>query len=350
MKLKRIALLAPLLTFSNVSLATFECDNPPQFGQRTVYEEIIDFILTQIGMTKQWCISEDHKSTSLYFEDNDYITYGEPFDSVGLLSNNFPSLSFQDGFTEACVSSSRFRRMPIVSNPVSTERKYLYYSPNIDVKRFYAYRGVPFKVKAHDRGWATKELSPSFYHWNFGDGARAYAKDDDKHTVTHIYKKAGIYQLDSIVLTKFGEVGVSIGGSFGSAAFSWSTPIPYYKTSGVGIDSCDIAIVEVKENTAPVAKFTRGSSGYGRTVNLSFDASLSSDPDGNEILSYNWLIDGVAYQGKNIPRLTKTRSDTIRYINATLTVSDGGLEHSVTKRVMIPPICYSCNGSGLNEK
>lgn len=345
-----IFLFVSLVSFS--SHATFQCQNPPQFGQRTLKEEVVDYVLTIIGMTKSWCISENLKMTPMYHEDSSHVTYGDPYagSSIGFPSYNFSGLSLQDGFMEACVASSRFRRMPIVTGTPLSTKKYLSYGPNQVVKKYIAYEGVPFVVKAHDRGWATKRISPSYYHWHFGDGSRSYPKDDDEHTVTHTYNGIGIYQLDSIVLTKFGELGISIGGSFGSDAFSWSSPVPYYKTSGVGIDSCDMAEVEVVKNDAPIASFLWGSSGYGKYVNLSFDGSSSSDPNGNALLSYEWDIDGMKMSGMKLPRVAFPRGDSIRYIDVTLTVSDGGKEGSVTRSVMVPPVCYSCNGSGKHEQ
>lgn len=348
MKLILASVAISLLVFSPQS-AAIQCDNPPQFGQRTLKKEIIDYILTQIGITKPWCISENHKMSSMYNEDSSFVTYGEPFVRPAVPTTNFWGLSYDEAFTESCLHSSRFRRMPIVSPPQSVIRWLPRYNlPAVSINKYIAYEGVPFKVKVHDRGWATKLISPSYYHWDFGDGSRAYPKDDDKHTVTHTYDTRGVYSLNSVVMTKFGEVGVTIGGDFGGDAFSWSTPAPYYKSTGVGIDGCDIAQVEVVKNNPPVASFIWGSSGSGTGVTLSFDGSNSTDPDGNEILSYEWDVGGLKLSGEK-QRVKLQRGDYVRYIDATLTVSDGGLESSITRRVMVPPICYSCNNSGKHE-
>ena len=59
MKFKYITFLA--LIFSGTTQASFDCQPPPNFGEKSYKTQIIDFILTQIGVTTiltqgDWCL------------------------------------------------------------------------------------------------------------------------------------------------------------------------------------------------------------------------------------------------------------------------------------------------------
>lgn len=340
---------------SSPSTCSLISQQPQRIG-----DTIILYASELLGLESDWCEPEHPENTSLYAEDSNYVTFGEPLDvpaSLGL-----------DYYVSACAITSRFRRMSITSEPDSyvTKENILIGGDNIKVKHFTAYEGVPFTVKAHLRSTFDRKLSPSYYYWSFGDGARAFPKGRNDEGVTHRFQRIGTYNLQSLVLTKGSSVGVDIPTDwswmelakkifsvFGKIATGNTEPDNYpglVKLKDKDFDSCDSAVVDVRENHAPIAKFTYGGGAQGKSSSFNFDASSSSDPDGNEILSYSWSVNGVPSE-KSGPKITLNflAGEYMKYVNVTLTVSDGGKSSQVTQKLKIAPVCMSCGGSGKYE-
>ncbi len=116
---------------------------------------------------------------------------------------------------------------------------------------------------------------------------------------------------------------------------------------GNGDNTCDHAnwanailkICETPANNAPTAAFTASPDSGPAVLTVNFDAIGSSDPDGDE-LTFSWDFgDG---QTGNGPTITHDYNNPGSY-TATLTVSDGQLDHSVSKTITVlvpnqPPI------------
>ncbi len=104
----------------------------------------------------------------------------------------------------------------------------------------------------------------------------------------------------------------------------------------------DVVVV----NQPPVAQFTGGSIDACEAPEIaSFDASTSSDPDGDN-LTYSWDFgDGTTGEGL---RVTHDYGVT-GLVNVTLTVSDGELEDSITSEItLLPSACAEPNIDALS--
>lgn len=105
-------------------------------------------------------------------------------------------------------------------------------------------------------------------------------------------------------------------------------------------------------NLSPVASFTRTPSSGDSPLEVDFDGSASSDPDGS-IVSYQWTFgDGGSAVGVTTTHIYTT--STTRTYTATLTVTDnGGKTRSTSRTVTVsagstpPPPC-NCAGPDLN--
>ena len=88
-------------------------------------------------------------------------------------------------------------------------------------------------------------------------------------------------------------------------------------------------------NRLPSASFTLSPDEGGSPLQVSFDASSSSDPDGY-IVSYKWDFgDGTTGEGQKITH-TFTATITDRTFTVTLTVKDdGGKEDQDSKTVLV---------------
>jgi len=103
-------------------------------------------------------------------------------------------------------------------------------------------------------------------------------------------------------------------------------------------------------NLTPVANFTRTPSSGNSPLEVDFDGSASSDPDGT-IVSYHWGFgDGTTASGVAATHTYSTT--TTRTFTATLTVTDnGGKTASATRTVTVyaaaePPPSAPCNCAG----
>jgi hypothetical protein len=116
--------------------------------------------------------------------------------------------------------------------------------------------------------------------------------------------------------------------------------------------SCPSTDPSPQVNLSPVASFTRTPSSGDSPLEVGFDATASTDPDGS-IVSYQWSFgDGGSASGvtaTHIYTATTTRSFT-----ATLTVTDNGGKTGSTSRTVTvsagsaPPAPCNCAGPDLN--
>lgn len=155
---------------------------------------------------------------------------------------------------------------------------------------------VAFTARATDA-----DGDPLTYRWDFGDGSPA-SDADRLADPTHTYGAAGSY-----------DVTLEVSDGHDTSRHSASVTV-------------------VAANAAPTAAF--GVSTDGLTAR--FDATSSSDPDGDE-LTYAWTFgDGTAAAGASVSHTFLT-SDTYA---VALEVSDGrGGEHTVTRQLLVnrPP-------------
>gem|GEM_PF-2374219 len=134
------------------------------------------------------------------------------------------------------------------------------------------------------------------YEWSFGDGA-----SDTGASVTHTFASAGTY-------------AVTLTVSDGSLT-----------------DAATETITITAANQAPTAAFTSSSTTGVAPHAITFDASSSSDPDG-DALTYEWSFgDGASDTGASV---THTFASAGTY-TVTLLVSDGLLTDSQTASVLI---------------
>jgi len=105
-------------------------------------------------------------------------------------------------------------------------------------------------------------------------------------------------------------------------------------------------------NLSPVASFTRTPSSGDSPLEVDFDGSASTDPDGT-IVSYQWSFgDGASASG--VTTTHTYTATTTRSFTATLTVTDNGGKIGSTSRTVTvsagstpPPPC-NCAGPDLN--
>jgi PKD repeat protein/uncharacterized protein YgiM (DUF1202 family) len=155
------------------------------------------------------------------------------------------------------------------------------------------------------------------YAWDFGDGASAQGVQ-----ATHVYTAAGSYTV-RLTVTDDGDLTDSV-------------------THGV--------TVQAPPNQAPTAAFSGPATGLVGEQ-LSFDASGSSDPDGN-IATYAWDFgDGASAQGV---QATHTYAAAGSYTVRLTVTDDGGLTDSVTHGVTVqappnqaPTAAFSGPATGL---
>ena len=134
------------------------------------------------------------------------------------------------------------------------------------------------------------------YEWSFGDGA-----SDTGASVSHTFASAGTY-------------AVTLTVSDGSLT-----------------DAATETITITAANQAPTAAFTSSSTTGVSPHAITFDASSSSDPDG-DALTYSWSFgDGASDTGASV---SHTFASAGTYA-VTLTVSDGLLTDSQTASVLI---------------
>ncbi|PCC34446.1 PKD domain-containing protein [Glutamicibacter sp. BW77] len=126
------------------------------------------------------------------------------------------------------------------------------------------------------------------YSWTFGDGSAPVSGNNP--TAEHTYAEAGTY---TVKLTVTDDAG------------------------GIGEMSVAVTVQETAPNQAPVAQFT--STGTGQQIE--FDASASTDTDGN-IVSYEWDFgDGTSHASTQNPAITHEYAEPGDY-TVTLVVTD----------------------------
>lgn len=137
------------------------------------------------------------------------------------------------------------------------------------------------------------------YDWSFGDGSKGSGQ-----TVTHTYDSAGDYTVELTVIDNDGATD---------------------KTAQT-ID------VSPPPSKPPTASFTASTTSGEAPLEVTFDASGSSDPDGN-INTYDWDFgDGSTDSGETVPH---TYSSSGSY-TAQLTVEDNdGVTDSMTMNISV---------------
>jgi PKD repeat protein len=147
---------------------------------------------------------------------------------------------------------------------------------------------------------------PVTYLWNFGDGATSTDANP-----THTYTAEGIY-LASVVMT---------------ATSQFST------TSIVNSNNATVQVFPVSNR--PAARFTTSDVVGFAQVPLTFDATLSTDPQ-NAITSYTWNFgDGSPLGSGQVISRAYVAAGTY---TVTLTITDGdGLPNSTTRQIVILP-------------
>ncbi len=136
------------------------------------------------------------------------------------------------------------------------------------------------------------------YFFDFGDGTSS-----EESSSTHIYQSAGTY---SVTLTVTDDQG----------AKSYAT-----------------RSVTIIENSLPIASFTSSIDSGKAPLKVTFDASNSSDSDGN-IVSFHWVIGNAELSGKNISHSFDT--DGIFTVVLTVTDNKGGKNTSQSTITVLP--------------
>ncbi|ADN77684.1 hypothetical protein Fbal_3486 [Ferrimonas balearica DSM 9799] len=340
----KILIFLFMLFFSAPSFSTIDCSDPPEFGSRSISRQIIDFTLTMIGMTTPWCIDEQHKTSVKYDEDEDNVVFGDPFENISVFVPNMDEYVFDNGLANSCLNSSRFRRLKIDGDTSNREYWKRFRGEEIYRKEYIVQQGVPHTFSADRRSSISRWISPSRYYWSFGDGGRSYPKEENVNTVKYTYDHLGEYILSSVVITKYSSIGIGvrISGDFGSGYFRGTTPLPYIKSHGRGLDSCDSAIVKVVRNSRPIARpeVKRVYSSNGGVL-YKFSSEKSYDPDGNMIIGNEWVIDGVRYNEASVYKYFEYGSER-RRLAWSLSVSDGGDSSLVEDGSFYISSCMRC--------
>lgn len=155
---------------------------------------------------------------------------------------------------------------------------------------------APYQVSLDASGSSDPDGDSLTYNWDFGDGT-----GDSGASVSHIY---------------------TTGGSF---------TVTLTVSDGSLSDSETLVITVSAPNVAPVASFTSSSASGQAPFEMTFDASGSSDPNG-DALTYAWEFgDGSTGSGAIVSHeFTFAGTFTI-----TLEVSDGALNSTATTQVTI---------------
>ena len=147
------------------------------------------------------------------------------------------------------------------------------------------------------------------YEWDFGDGETGTGP-----VVTHIFEEKGVYEVTLMVTDSTGETGAR-------------------------------ALSVEALNHVPIASFTLSPSTYiAAQQEARFDASASSDPDG-EIVQYLWSFgDGTTGEGMIVdhafPYAPSGTSDWRPVITLTVVDEDGGTKSSSRQILVVGcPIC-----------
>jgi len=145
------------------------------------------------------------------------------------------------------------------------------------------------------------------YDWDFGDGETGTGVE-----VTHTYEEKGVYQVTLMVTDSSGETGARVQG------------------------------VEAL-NRSPSARFTFSPYWVYAQVDATFDASESSDPDG-EIVQYLWSFgDGTTDEGMIVKHaFPYSPTDNPWIATVTLTVVDEDGKTSTTSKPINVRGCSSC--------
>ena len=105
-------------------------------------------------------------------------------------------------------------------------------------------------------------------------------------------------------------------------------------------------------NLPPVASFTLTPSSGESPLEVTFDGSASTDPDGS-IESYQWSFgDGGSASAETVTHTYENETTTTRTFTATLTVTDNGWKTGSTTRTVTvyrvgePPLPEDCNCTG----
>ncbi|MBU1050499.1 PKD domain-containing protein [Candidatus Bipolaricaulota bacterium] len=147
------------------------------------------------------------------------------------------------------------------------------------------------------------------YAWDFGDG-----KKGSGAVVTHLYEEKGVYEVTLVVTDSSGKTGARIEA------------------------------VEAL-NKAPTARFTFSPYWVYALVEATFDASESSDQDG-EIVQYLWSFgDGTSDEGMIVEHAFPfSTSGGGWQPTVTLTVVDDSGKTSTTSKTINVQGCSSCSG------
>lgn len=147
------------------------------------------------------------------------------------------------------------------------------------------------------------------YDWDFGDGETGTGA-----VVSHVYEDKGVYEVTLVVTDSTGQTGARI------------------------------EIVEALNRT-PTARFTFSPYWVFALQNAEFDASESSDPDG-EIVKYMWDFgDGTSDEGMNVTHSFPFGPNNNPWTaTVTLTVVDDDGKTSTTYKQINVRGCGSCSG------
>lgn len=271
---------------------------------------------------------------NLSYLDTGILGYEPTFQELYNSSMFYTNASWSSQHTNICAGTNAHKELPI--------RNY-----QSDPTKLIVNQGVPFSFRAKSHGGLTKQMTKSFYFWNFGDGIRRFNKKSHNEYASHVYNFLGSYTLSSIVYSTELRIGISFGGTLdGDFGFNMS-PIKPIIDSGktLYLESCDSMPVKVVTNNAPTARIneTNRSVSVANTA-VTFSAASSSDPDGNP-LTYTWKRNGVVVSSAQRATISFSNPEygTQSY-TVSLTVSDGGKSHSTNKTVHIGTYCYACNG------
>lgn len=147
---------------------------------------------------------------------------------------------------------------------------------------------APYTVDFSGSGSITEQPPITLYSWSFGDGATAIGE-----TTSHMYTIPGTYQANLTITDSSGLTG------------QVSTPVIVNEPA-------------VAENVTPTPQIVATPLAGVSPLTVSFDASASTDPDGN-ITNYTWSFgDGTSATGTTTLHSYNEAAD----YTATLTVTD----------------------------